>query len=59
LRNFKRSRLFTLGSLELGKLAYEGREAGFMVLIVEPCSMPSAKRIFQGEIKETSTRAGL
>jgi hypothetical protein len=45
--------------LELEESAYKGREAGFMVPIVEPCSMPSAKRIFQGEIKETSARVGL
>jgi hypothetical protein len=36
LRNFEWSRLFTPGSLELGDLPYEGREAGFMILIVEP-----------------------
>jgi hypothetical protein len=47
LRNFEWSRLFTPSSVELRKLAYEGREAGFMVIIVEPCSMPSPKRIFQ------------
>jgi hypothetical protein len=45
--------------LELEELAYEGREAGFVVPTVEPCSMPSAKRILQEEIKETSARVGL
>jgi hypothetical protein len=30
-----------------------------MVLIIEPCSMSSPERIFQGKIKETSTRAGM
>jgi hypothetical protein len=59
LRCFERGRLFTPSSIELRKLAYEGREAGFMVLTVEPCSVPSSERIFQGEIKKTSTRAGL
>jgi hypothetical protein len=59
LRDFKWSRLFTPGSLELGELAYEGGEAGFVTLIVEPCFMPSPEIIFQGRIKETSMRAGL
>jgi hypothetical protein len=59
LSDFQWSRLFTPGSMELGELAYEGREAGFVILTVEPCSMPSPERIFQGKIKETSTRAGL
>jgi hypothetical protein len=59
LRDFEWSRLFTLGSLELGELAYEGWEDGFVILTVEPCSMPSLERIFHEKIKETSTRAGL
>jgi hypothetical protein len=59
LRSFERSRLFTPSSLELWKSAHEGKEVGFMVPIVEPCSMPSPERIFEGEIKKTSTRAGL
>jgi hypothetical protein len=59
LRNFEWSRLFTLGSLELRELAYKEREARFVILTIEPCSMPSPERIFQGKIKETSTRAGL
>jgi hypothetical protein len=59
LRSFEQSRLFTPISLELEKLAYEGREVGFVVLIVEPCSMPSPEGILQGEIKKISTRVGL
>jgi hypothetical protein len=59
LRCFEQSRLFTPSSLELEESAYEGGEAGFMVLAVEPCSVPSPKRIFQGKIKKTSTRVSL
>jgi hypothetical protein len=59
LRSFERSRLLTPGSMELKELAYEGRDAGFVVLTVEPCSTSFPERIFQGEIKETSTRASL
>jgi hypothetical protein len=59
LRDFEWSPLFTPGSLELGELAYEGGEAGFMILAIEPCSMPSPERIFQGKIKEISKRASL
>jgi hypothetical protein len=46
LRSFEWSMLFTPSSLELEKSGYEGREAGFMVLTIEPCSMPSPERIF-------------
>jgi hypothetical protein len=53
------SRLFAPRSLELGDLAYEWREAGFMVLAIEPCPMPSLKRAFQGKIEEASVRASL
>jgi hypothetical protein len=59
LRSFGRSRLFTLGSLELGELAYEGGAAGFMVLLVEPYFVPSPERIFQRKIMKTSTRVSL
>jgi hypothetical protein len=40
---FKRSRLFAPGPLKFRDSAYESREAGFMVLTVEPCSVPSPK----------------
>jgi hypothetical protein len=59
LRSFEQSRLFTLGSLEHRQSACEGGEAGFVVLTVEPCSMPSPKSVFQGKIKKTSMRASL
>jgi hypothetical protein len=51
LRSFQRSRLFTPGSLGLGESAYEGGEDGFMVVIVEPRSVPSPEAIFHGKIK--------
>jgi hypothetical protein len=59
LRSFEWSRLFTPGSLELEESAYEGGEDGFVVLTIEPYSMPSLEGIFQGKIKKTSTRASL
>jgi hypothetical protein len=40
------SRLFTPSSLEPGELSYEWREAGFMVLTIEPCSVPSLEISF-------------
>jgi hypothetical protein len=46
LRIFERSRLLIPSSLELDESAYEGGEAGFKGLTVEPCSMPSLERIF-------------
>jgi hypothetical protein len=45
LRSFEWSRLFTPSPLELGESSHEGGEARFMVLTVEPCSMPSLERI--------------
>jgi hypothetical protein len=51
--------LFTPCSLELGESAYEVGEAGFMILAVEPYSVPSPERSFQGEIEKTSMRVGL
>jgi hypothetical protein len=53
------SRLFTPSAIELRESAHEGREAGFMILAIEPCPMPSSKRCFQGKIEEASRRAGL
>jgi hypothetical protein len=58
-REFQWGRLFTPGPLELGESAYKRREAGFMVLIVEPCSMPSTEGRLHGEFKEASERVGL
>jgi hypothetical protein len=59
LRSFERSRLFTPSSLELGESAYEGGEAGLMVLVVEPSPMPSPEGIFQRKIQKTGTRVSL
>jgi hypothetical protein len=59
LRSFEQSKFFTPGSLELGELAYEGGEAGFVVLTVEPCSVTSSEGFSQGKIKKTSTRSSL
>jgi hypothetical protein len=53
------SRLFTPSAIEPRESAQEGREAGFMILSIEPCPMPSLKRSFQGKIEEASRRAGL
>jgi hypothetical protein len=50
------SRLFTPSSLELEESAYERREAGFVVLAIEPCLVPSLKRGFQGKVEESSAR---
>jgi hypothetical protein len=50
LRSFERSRLFTPGSLELRESSYEGGEAGFIVLTVESCFVPSPEGFFQGKI---------
>jgi hypothetical protein len=59
LRIFEQSRLFTPSSLELKESAYDRGEVGFLVLTVEPCSVPSPERIFQGKFKKTSTRVSL
>jgi hypothetical protein len=54
LRSFEWSGLFTPSPLEIGKSSHEGGEARFMVLTVEPCSVPSLERILQGKVEETS-----
>jgi hypothetical protein len=59
LGGFKRSRLFIPSPLEFRESDNKWREAGLMVLTVEPGSMPSSKRIFQRKIKEAGARAGL
>jgi hypothetical protein len=56
---FKGSRLFTLGPLKFRESAYERRVAGFVVLAVEPCHVPSPKGSLHRKIKEASARAGL
>jgi hypothetical protein len=57
LRNFEWSRVFTPSSLELGESAYDGGEAGFVVLTVEPCSMPGEN--FSREDQENQLEASL
>jgi hypothetical protein len=59
LRSFKWSGLFTPSSLELGESSHEGREARFMILIVEPCFVPSLERVLQGKVEKTSMRSSL
>jgi hypothetical protein len=45
--------------LKFRESAYERREAGFMVLAVEPCHVPSLKGSFHRKVKEASVRVGL
>jgi hypothetical protein len=56
---FKRSRFFTPRPLKFRELAYERREAGFVVLTVEPCPMPSSKGSLHQDVNEASVKAGL
>jgi hypothetical protein len=51
-------RLFAPSSLDLGEPAYKWREPGFVVLIIESCSVPSLERSFQRKVEEASVRAG-
>jgi hypothetical protein len=59
LRELEWSWLFTPSSLELMEPAYKWKEAGFMVLTIEPCSVPSLERSFQRKVKEANAWAGL
>jgi hypothetical protein len=59
LRGFKQSWLFILGPSEFRESTDKGGKAGFVVLVVEPCSMPSSERRFQRKIEKTSRRASL
>jgi hypothetical protein len=59
LRSFEWNTHFTPGSLELGEMAYEGGEARFVVLTVEPFSLTSLEGIFQWKIKKSSMRVSL
>jgi hypothetical protein len=52
---FKRSRLFTLGPLKFRESTYERREAGFVVLTVEPHPVSSLKGSLHREVKEAGT----
>jgi hypothetical protein len=56
---FKWGGFFTLCPLELWELTNKRREAGFMILIIEPCPMPSMKRCFQVKFMNAGTRTGL
>jgi hypothetical protein len=56
---FKRSRLFIPGPLKFRELAYERREAGFVVLAVEPWPMPTTKGSLHQKVKEAGARADL
>jgi hypothetical protein len=59
LRSFKWSRLLTPSSMELKESAYEGRETRFVVLTVEPCSVPSPERFFLREDQENQHEGGV
>jgi hypothetical protein len=56
---FKRSRFFTPCPLKFWEPAYERREAGFVVLTLEPRFVPSSKGSLHWKFKEAGTRAGL
>jgi hypothetical protein len=55
----KTSRFFTPRPLKFRELAYKRREVGFVVLIVEPCHVPSLNRSLHWNVKEAGARAGL
>jgi hypothetical protein len=59
LSGFKWSQLFTPGPLEFKKSDDEGVEEGFVVLAIEPCTVPSLERRFHRKIEKTSTRVSL
>jgi hypothetical protein len=59
LGKFKWSRLFAPSVVKLGESAHEGREAGFMIISIEPCLVPSPNRSFQGKIEEANMRVSL
>jgi hypothetical protein len=59
VREFNRSRLFTPSPLVFRELVYEGREAGFLVLTIEPGPMISLKRSFHREFKKAASRVSL
>jgi hypothetical protein len=56
---FIRSRFFSPRPLKFRKSAYERKEGGFVVLTLEPCSVPSPKGSFHQKFKEAGERAGL
>jgi hypothetical protein len=56
---FKRSRFFTARPLKFRDFVYKKREAGFVVLAVQPRPMPSPKGSLHWKVKEAGTRVGL
>jgi hypothetical protein len=56
---FKRSRFFTPSPLKFRESTHKRREAGFMVLIVEPHTMTSPKGSLHRKVTEAGARAGL
>jgi hypothetical protein len=59
MRKFERCGFFAPSPLKFRESAYKGREAWFIILIVELCPAPSPKRGLHGELKEADVRAGL
>jgi hypothetical protein len=59
VREFDRSRIFGPSPLVLGESTYEGGEAGFMVLTIEPSPVPPSKKILHWEVKKAALRASL
>jgi hypothetical protein len=56
---FKRSRFFTPSPLKFRESTHKRREAGFMVLTIEPRTVPSSKGSLHRKVKEAGARAGL
>jgi hypothetical protein len=52
LRCFKKSQLLAPGLLEFGESADKRREAGFVVLTIEPCLVPSRREDFKGRSRK-------
>jgi hypothetical protein len=59
MREFEWCGFFAPSPLKFRELTYKGREAWFMILIVEPRPMPSPKRGLHGKFKKADTRACL
>jgi hypothetical protein len=59
MEEFKKSRFFTPRPLKFKESAYKRREAGFVILVVEPRPVPSPKRSLHRKVKQADARAGL
>jgi hypothetical protein len=59
MAEFKGGRLFTPRHLKFREMTYERREAGFVVLAVEPHLVPSLKGNLHRKVKEAGARADL